>query len=129
MDNMQKKILIVEDDQVLMRMLVNMLHGRGFDVLEARNGIEGIEQTNETKPDLILLDIDMPKMNGIAMLRSLKDGGKRIPAILLTNLNDPNLIADAAALGASEYLIKSEWDINEIGDKIEGKMKHLLSHE
>lgn len=117
-----KKVLIVEDDQILLRMLSNMFTQAHLVVLTARNGIEGIDRINETRPDLILLDIDMPKMNGIAMLRSMREGGRGIPTIMLTNLNNPQLIADAAGLGASEYLIKADWEIDDIVAKIAARL-------
>ncbi len=122
MDPTSKTILIVEDDQVLLRMLANMLTQHHFAVLEAKNGIEGIEVINEKTPDLILLDVDMPKMDGITMLKRLHEGGKKISVMMLTNLNNPNLIADAAELGVTEYLVKSDWEIDEIVQKVEQKL-------
>ncbi len=117
-----KTILIVEDDQVLLRMLSNMLTQHHFTVLEAKNGIQGIDVINQQTPDLILLDIDMPQMDGMTMLRRLHDGGKKVSVMMLTNLNNPNLIADAAELGVTEYLVKADWEIDEIVQKVEQKL-------
>ena len=111
-------VLIIEDDQILLRMLEGALTKRGFTVLEAKNGIDGIRVLDTNTPTLILLDIHMPQMDGLTMLERIRTGGKRVPVLMLTNLNDPDFIARAAELGVVEYLIKSEWEIDDIVKKV-----------
>jgi len=86
----KKKILIVEDEEPLKLTLKKKFKNEGFSVLEATNGEDGLKLTQEKKPDLILLDIVMPVMDGMTMLKKLRkqDFGKEMPVILLTNLAD-----------------------------------------
>jgi two-component system response regulator MprA len=118
-----KKILIVENDTVIAKILTHTLTQNGFSVTEARDGIEGINTTAEQRPDLILLDIDMPKMDGLTMLKELRKAGNTTPIIMLTNLNNPDYIADAAEHGVREYLIKADWEIDEIAAKVKAKLR------
>lgn len=117
-----KKILIVENDTVISKILAHALTQHGFSVTEARDGIEGIENATTQTPDLILLDIDMPNMNGMTMLKELRKAGDTTPIIMLTNLNNPDYIADAAEHGVREYLIKADWEIDEIVEKVKTKL-------
>ncbi len=109
-----KKILIVENDTVISKILAHALTENGFAVTEARDGVEGIAVAGAQTPDLILLDIDMPKMDGLTMLKELRKAGNTTPIIMLTNLNNPDYIADAAEHGVREYLIKADWEIDDI---------------
>jgi DNA-binding response OmpR family regulator len=118
----QKKILIVENDTVITKILAHTLTQNGFSVAEARDGVEGIEIADTQRPDLILLDIDMPKMDGLTMLKELRKSGNTTPIIMLTNLNHPDYIADAAEHGVREYLIKADWEIDEIAAKVKAKL-------
>lgn len=115
-------MLIVEDDQILLRMLANMLKEKGLIVLEAKNGLEGMAQIGAAIPDLMLLDIDMPQMDGIAMLRNLKENNIKVSTLMLTNLTNSTYIADAAELGVNEFLVKSDWEIDDIVTKVEEKL-------
>lgn len=124
MNHEQHSVLIVEDDQILLRMLANMLKEKGLNVLEAKNGLEGMEQISAKTPDLMLLDIDMPRMDGIAMLRNLKENNIKVPTLMLTNLTNSTYIADAAELGVKEFLVKSDWEIDDIVTKVEEKLHH-----
>lgn len=121
-----KKILIVEDDTVLLQMLANVLRQHDFIVFEAQNGIEGIAHLKSDSPDLVLLDIDMPQMGGLFMLKTIRANGDKTPVIMLTNVNNPNSIADAAEFGVSAYLVKSDWEIDDIVKKIKGQL-HINS--
>lgn len=113
-----KKILIIEDDAVLSGILARALGNEGVSVSTARNGNEGLETLVATTPELILLDIDMPQMDGVTMLKNLRAGGNTTPVMILTNINDPAHIADAAEHGAYEYLVKADWEIDDIVKKI-----------
>lgn len=116
-------ILVIEDDQILLRMLANALSSRGFRVLEAKNGADGIALLESEKPALVLLDIHMPQMDGLTMLRHLRDTSARVPVMMLTNLSDPDYIARAAELGIVEYLVKADWEIDDIVKKVSARLK------
>lgn len=118
-----KKILIVENDAVLSNMLMHTFTQRGLSVIEARNGDDGLTQIAAENPDLVLLDIDMPKMSGLTMLKKLRGSGDTRPIMMLTNLNNPEYIADAAEYSVHEYLIKADWEIDEIADKVMAKLR------
>lgn len=114
------KILIVEDDSFVMDIYHTKLSQEGYETVEARNGIEAMKKLEEVKPDLILLDIIMPYMDGIEVLRKIKkdDNLKAIPIILLTNLSQKEEINEGLGLGASDYLIKSHFTPSEVLEKI-----------
>jgi len=114
------KILIVEDEEVLLNVLKNKLQKEGFDVLSAKDGEEGLEVIGNEKPDLVLLDILMPKMSGIEVLKKLKEQGTldNLPVIILSNSGQPSEIKEAKELGVKDCLIKAEFDPQEVVDKI-----------
>lgn len=122
-----KKILIieiVEEDAPLRNVLKDKLIREGFDVLEAKNGKQGLDVALRNHPDLILLDILMPVMNGITMLKKLrKDAwGKNVKVIMLTNLSENEKVADAMMQGSHDYFVKSDWKIDDIVAKIKEKL-------
>jgi CheY-like chemotaxis protein len=104
------KILIVEDDPLMSRMYQKIFKFEGFDVDFASDGEEGLEKIRATKPTLVLLDIMMPKMNGLEVLEKIKldPETKAIPIIMLTNLAGTQDAEAALAKGAVKYIIKSE---------------------
>lgn len=118
-----KTILIVEDDQTLHKALVDKFTREGFLVLQANDGQEGLNQALTNHPDLILLDIIMPKMDGITMLKKLQatEAGSRIPVIFLTNLTDSSNMAGAMG-GGFDYLVKSDWRIEDVVKKVKEKL-------
>lgn len=103
-----QKILIIEDEPEVLQLYSDILKQEEFEVITARNGQEGLETAVRVKPDLILLDILMPVMDGIDMLKKMKidDAIKNIPVIVLTNYSDTQKIAEAMENGARGYLIK-----------------------
>lgn len=111
-----KKILVVDDDTDLRETLKISMENSGFDVLEAIDGESGLALALNSKPDLILLDITMPKMNGLQMLHALrKDAwGKDVPVLLLTNADDPTHIVRGVELKSNDYLIKSQTSLETI---------------
>jgi two-component system alkaline phosphatase synthesis response regulator PhoP len=116
----KKTILIIEDDRLLSGVLKNKLTHAGFSVLTASDGEEGLEMSITKKPDLILLDIIMPKMNGIDMLKKLREDawGKSVPVLLLTNDDNPEHVKETLQDNATDYLIKTDWDINAVIERI-----------
>jgi len=121
---MEKTILVVEDESAIKGALCDKLTKEGFSVLEAKDGQEGLEMAKANHPDLILLDVVMPVMDGIAMLKALRqdDWGKDAQVMLLTNLSEQEKVADAVELGSLDYLIKTDWSLVEVVEKIKAKL-------
>lgn len=121
-----KTILLVEDDTSLRNVLFDKLTSEGFKVIEAQDGKIGLELAIEYHPDIILLDIFMPRMDGINMLTQLRQTdpwGKKAKVIVLSNSTDADTIARSTGLGASDFLIKSEWSLENIVGKITERLK------
>lgn len=106
-----KKILIIEDDPFLSEMYVAKFNQSGFKIEVAADGKRGLEKIKTSQPDLILLDIVLPKMDGFEILKEIKKDPqlKRIPIVLLTNLGQKNEVEKGLALGADEYIIKAHF--------------------
>jgi CheY-like chemotaxis protein len=109
------KILIVEDDPLMMRMYQKAFQFEGYDVAIASNGEEGLDQIRALKPTIVLLDVMMPKMNGLEVLEKVKADPetKAIPVIMLTNLAGERDAEEAIMKGAVKYIVKSEHDPQE----------------
>ena len=119
---LKKKILIVEDEKSLAEALAAKLEKSGFISEMAFNGVEGLKKFNLLKPDLILLDIIMPEMDGIEMLKELRKTSD-IPVVMLTNLSDPEKLSEALESGSHDYLIKSNYSLEGVIDKINEILK------
>ena len=120
-----KKILIVEDDEAILKSLVFQFKKNEFRVFEGKDGEEGLRIARLEKPDVILLDIMMPKMDGMAMLKELRQAdqyGQEVPIILLTNLSDTDKVAEAVNLGVYDYLVKSDWNLEDVVKTVKGKL-------
>ena len=117
-----KKILIVEDEGSLSEALQTKL-GQEFQVEVASNGLQGLEKIKSFSPDLVLLDIVMPEMDGISMMKKMQDGGIDIPVIVLTNLTEGEVISEAVESGSYNFLVKSDYSL----DDIENKIKEVLN--
>jgi len=116
-----KKILIVEDEEILLTMYKDKFVIEGFEVVTAQNGEEGLHKAHHHKPDIILLDLMMPVMDGKAMLRKLREVPvfKNLPVIVLTNAGDIENIKETQHFeNAAEFLIKSNVGIEEIVMKV-----------
>ncbi len=115
-----KQILIVEDDSSIVGALLAKLEMEGFLTISAKNGEEGLELALNNHPDLILLDIIMPKMNGITMLQNLRadQWGKDVPVVILSNLSEADKNIDVVDANIQAYLIKSDWTLKDVVDKI-----------
>ena len=115
-----KKIVIAEDDKFISEMYIAKLSAEGFDVEYAQDGQEAIEKICEIQPDIVLLDILMPKLNGIEVLKRIRADKKvkNTPVIVLTNANEKDHISKAMEMGANDYLIKASFTPDEIVSKI-----------
>lgn len=116
-----KKILIVEDDKDFLAILQKKFTAEGFSIIAAENGEEAIDIAEREKPDLILSDILMPKMDGLAMAKKIKEFNKNVPIIFLTNLKDADYINKEKS-NEFDYLIKSELRIDDIVAKSKTKL-------
>ena len=120
MDSLQgKKILIVEDDRSLQAALVEALKQEGCETVSAFDGEEGLEKFEKEKPDLILLDIILPKKDGYDVLGEIKKNTDiNIPVMILTNLEEVGNIQKALDLGAKTFMVKSDFSLKDIVEKI-----------
>jgi DNA-binding response OmpR family regulator len=123
------KIVLVEDDQILSRVLSEELQDVGFTVVQAVDGEEGIKKVNAEKPDLVLLDVMIPKKNGFEVLKEIKSSPatETIPVIMLTMLGKDEDVKQGLQLGAKDYIVKSQHAVAEIRDKVKDFFK-LESH-
>jgi len=114
------KILIIEDESALQKTLGDMLTREGYEVVKALDGEIGLRQAKNVLPDLIILDLILPKMNGFEVLKALKSDPKTesIPVIVQTNLESMDDIQRALGGGASTYLVKSNYSLEEVLQKV-----------
>ncbi len=119
-----KKILIVEDDKFLRELIVRKVLNEGFDVSEAIDGEEGIKKIKEEKPDMVLLDLILPGIDGFEVLSRMKQDSalSSIPVIILSNLGQKEDIDKGMKLGAIDYLIKAHFTPGEIIEKIKANL-------
>jgi len=117
---MKKNILIIEDDDFFRELISKKLSANGFEPLEAVNGLRGIEKVRQQKPDLVLLDLLLPNIDGFEVLSTLKSdpNTSSIPVVILSNLDTREDIERGLKLGASDFLIKSQTASDEIISKI-----------
>jgi len=106
------KVLIVEDDPLISRMYLKVFTFEGFDVQMVGNGREGLDKLKEFHPDMLLIDVMMPLMNGVEMLTSVKSdpATRDIPVIMLTNLADARTADATIKQGALRYIVKSDYN-------------------
>jgi DNA-binding response OmpR family regulator len=114
------KILIIEDDKFLRDLLSRKLQDENFNVIAAVDGEEGVKKVEGERPELVLLDLILPGINGFDVLKNIKENPKtsEIPVIILSNLGQKEDVERALTLGAKDYLIKANFTLNEIFDKI-----------
>ena len=115
-----KKILFIEDESALQKTLGESLRQEGFEVVSALDGELGLNLAKTKNPDLILLDLMLPKMNGFEVLKQLKslEETKNISVIVLTNLEGVGEIDKVLELGATTYLVKAQYSLDEMVEKI-----------
>jgi DNA-binding response OmpR family regulator len=120
MNKKKKKILMIEDDRFLRKVYKDKLKREGFEFSEATTGEEGLNKAIFEKPDLILLDLILPRKSGFDLLIELKKNPEteKIPIIVLSNLGQESDIKKGLSLGASDYLVKTEISLSEVVEKI-----------
>lgn len=114
------KILLAEDDQLVSNSLTQALVKAGFDTHQTFDGEEALKKTKELLPDMILLDIMMPKLDGLSVLWELKasEATAKIPVVVLTNIADVETISKIIQGGAKDYLLKSDQSVEQVVNKI-----------
>lgn len=119
-----KKILIIEDEEIILELLQRKLTQEGYEISVARDGKEGLENMKEAKPDLVLLDIIMPKMGGFEVMEEMQKDSelKEIPVIIVSNSGQPVELDRAQKLGAKDWLIKTQFDPQEVIDKVKKQL-------
>lgn len=119
------KILIIEDDKFLRELIAKKLSLENFEISEAIDGEGGLKKIKQEKPDLILLDLILPAMDGFEVLSKMKEdsGISSIPVIILSNLGQREDIEKGLKLGAIDYLVKAHFTPNEIVEKVKQTLK------
>lgn len=130
-EDKKTKILIVEDEEVICKAYADELRDEGFAILIAKNGQVGLELALREKPDLILLDILMPVMDGLTMMDKLREKdsyGKNVPIILLTNLSasEEKIMQAITKNEPAYYLVKSDWNLSQVLEKIKERLARKL---
>jgi DNA-binding response OmpR family regulator len=124
MKNANKKVLIVEDDSSFLWLLKAGLKDKGFDIISAEDGEDGLKKVEEENPDLILLDIMLPKMDGLTMAKKLKEKNLNFDIIFLTQYSDVEHISQAVELSKeTDYIVKSDMHIEQIAEKIKKRLR------
>jgi DNA-binding response OmpR family regulator len=113
-----KKVLIIEDDSFLQGLAANKLQKSDFDVSASSTGEDALTQLADNKFDILLLDLMLPDISGFDILKNLKDSNRKLPVIVFSNLSDDVNIKKAIDLGATEYLIKSNFTLEELVEKV-----------
>jgi len=118
------KILIVEDEEALRKVLQEKMEHSGFETFVAKDGDEAWDMAKNKNPDLILLDLVLPKRSGFDVLGLLKQNSelKDIPVIVLSNLAEDENLKKALAMGAEDYFVKAQHPINEVVEKVKNRL-------
>ena len=117
---MAKKILLIEDEELMIELLEKKLSREGYQVVIAKDGVEGLEKARKEGPDIILTDVVMPRMGGFEVMEELgkNETLKKIPVIVISNSGQPVELDRAKRLGAKDWLVKTEFDPQEVVDKV-----------
>ena len=115
-----KRILFIEDEAALQKTFSDILKSEGFEVISALDGETGLNLAKKENPDLILLDLILPKIHGLDLLKEIKqnENTKNIPVIVLTNVESIEKIDKALELGATTYLVKSDYSLEDVIAKV-----------
>ncbi len=117
---MSKKILIIEDEQAIADAMQMGLTEAGYEAITAYDGEEGLNKAKEIIPDLILLDLMLPKKDGITVLKELREfeDTNEVPVLILSQLSDTNKISEGVSLGVVGYLVKVDFSLAEVVEKV-----------
>ena len=118
------KVVLVEDDALLVKVLLSELTREGMEVVSVVNGLEAVGAVKESKPDIVLLDLILPGLDGFEILKQIKSDNqiKHIPVFVVSNLGGLSDVKSAKALAADEYFIKANTEVDEIIKAIKKKV-------
>jgi len=124
------KIVVAEDDKLISNSLSDALKAEGYESIPAYDGEEAIAKIVETKPDLVLLDIMMPKKDGISVLREIKANPEteRTAVVVLTNIGDVETISKIVEAGGADYLLKSDQSVDDIIRKVKEVLARSVNY-
>lgn len=116
------KILFIEDEPALQKALGDFLQRQGYEVAAALNGADGLAAARRDRPDVVLLDLVLPRLSGMEVLERFREDPNlaTVPVIVLTNVESNEAVEQAVALGAKAYLLKTNYRLEEVLEKIEG---------
>lgn len=125
MSEKKKILLIIEDEINLLTLLRDEFVKEGLDVLTAIDGVAGLSLALTNHPDLILLDLILPKKDGMSVLRELRQDswGMDVPVIILSNLSEAEKISEASEKEVFDYLVKADWKLEDVIKKVKDKLK------
>lgn len=125
MTDSRQKILVIEDNQAVCQVLREKLTEEGFDVKIATNGEDGLNELKKSLPDLVMLDIIMPKLDGAQMLKLLKDNAnvKEVPVLVVTNIPQADAEERVQGFPVAEVLVKADYTLEEIVNRVKGILK------
>lgn len=118
-----KNILVIEDDFLLLEMYSITLSNEGYTVSKASDGSQGKALIDSEKPDLVLLDLNMPSVSGFQVLADLKEAGNTTPVIVISNTDEQQAIDKCKELGAKEYIVKAHTNLDQIKDIVKKYVK------
>ncbi|KKU21555.1 MAG: two component transcriptional regulator, winged helix family, two-component system, OmpR family, response regulator VicR [Candidatus Azambacteria bacterium GW2011_GWC1_46_13] len=125
------KILLVEDEQNLVKALDIVFNKAGFEVTASFDGVDALDKLKQTNPDIILLDVLMPRMNGFIFLEKIKQDKnlKNIPVIIFSNYTTTEYVKKGLSLGAVDFIGKTSITLNELINKINGHLKNRVERQ
>ena len=120
MNDQTKKILLIEDEEIIVDLLRRKLEDVGYKVEVAMDGVEGLEKMKKNLPDVVLLDVVMPKMGGFEVVEAMRSDKdlRGLPVIIISNSGQPVELDRAKELGVKDWLVKTEFDPQEVIDKV-----------
>jgi len=115
-----RTVAIIEDEEILLKVLKEKFQNENFEVVTAIDGEEALPLIKQSRPDVVLLDLILPKKNGFEVLQEMRNDPnlKNVPVVVLSNLGQEEDIKRALQLGAQDYLIKTQHPINEVIEKV-----------
>lgn len=126
MANIDKTILVIEDEEPMLNALAKKFENVGFKVLTGHDGEDGLDKAVSSRPDIMMVDIIMPKLDGISLVKRIRteagDWGKNVPIVMLTNLSDPDSVSEAANYNVYDFLVKTDWRLDDVVNLVKQKL-------
>ncbi|PLX20632.1 response regulator [Candidatus Parcubacteria bacterium] len=132
MKQSNKRTVLVVEDQFSMAEALSLKLKKSYKVLVANDGEEGLNIGLKKNPDLVMLDIMMPKMDGLTVLEKIREDdswGASVPVIMLTNISDPVHVAEAAKFGVFDFLVKTDWKLDDVVDLVNRRVENIPDEE